>query len=55
MAPIANKTENNFGVTNKEYYGMLLYFLEWSMVRFPDSKQYYNNRKNDMSLFPATN
>ena len=21
----------NFGVTNKEYYGMLWYFLEWSM------------------------
>ena len=20
----------NFGVTNKEYYGMLWYFLEWS-------------------------
>ena len=23
-----------FGVTNKEYYGMLLYFLEWSIVAF---------------------
>ena len=22
----------NFGVTNKEYYGMLWYFLEWSIV-----------------------
>ena len=22
----------NFGVTNKEHYGMLLYFLEWSIV-----------------------
>ena len=22
----------NFGVTNKEYYGMLWYFLEWSNV-----------------------
>ena len=22
----------NFGVTNKEYYGMLRYFLEWSIV-----------------------
>ena len=21
----------NFGVTNKEYYGMLWYFLEWSI------------------------
>ena len=23
----------NFGVTNKEYYGMLWYFLEWSIVK----------------------
>ena len=22
----------NFGVTNKEHYGMLWYFLEWSIV-----------------------
>ena len=22
----------NFGVTNKEYYGMLWYFLEWSII-----------------------
>ena len=22
----------NFGVRNKEYYGMLWYFLEWSIV-----------------------
>ena len=22
----------NFGVTNKDYYGMLCYFLEWSIV-----------------------
>ena len=33
MAP--RETENNayakFGVTNKERYGMLWYFLEWSM------------------------
>ena len=33
MAP--RETENNayakFGVTNKEHYGMLWYFLEWSM------------------------
>ena len=30
------ETENNayakFGVTNKEYYGMLWYFLEWSIA-----------------------
>ena len=25
----------NFGVTNKEYYGMLWYFLEWSIVNIP--------------------
>ena len=33
MAP--RETENNayakFGVTNKEHYGMLWYFLEWSI------------------------
>ena len=33
MAP--GETENNastkFGVTNKEHYGMLWYFLEWSI------------------------
>ena len=26
----------NFGVTNKEHYGMLWYFLEWS-IAFPDT------------------
>ena len=34
MAP--RETENNayakFGVTNKEHYGMLGYFLEWSIL-----------------------
>ena len=34
MAP--RETENNayakFGVTNKEHYGMLWYFLEWSIT-----------------------
>ena len=33
LAP--KETENNayakFGVTNKEHYGMLWYFLEWSI------------------------
>ena len=24
----------NFGVTNKEHYGMLWYFLEWSITRW---------------------
>ena len=23
----------NFGMTNKEYYGMLWYFLEWSITK----------------------
>ena len=36
MAP--RETENNayakFGVTNKEHYGMLWYFLEWSICPF---------------------
>ena len=26
-----NSTYANFGVTNKEHYGMLWYFLEWSI------------------------
>ena len=34
MAP--RETENNayakFGVTNKEHYGLLWYFLEWSIL-----------------------
>ena len=40
MAP--RETENNayakFGVTNKEHYGMLWYFLEWSIetIRFSE-------------------
>ena len=27
-----NSTYANFGVTNKEHYGMLWYFLEWSIL-----------------------
>ena len=27
----------NFGVTNKEHYGMLWYFLEWSIKLRPTS------------------
>ena len=38
MAP--RETENNayakFGVTNKEYYGMLWYFLEWSIKQIEE-------------------
>ena len=26
----------NFGVTNKEHYGMLWYFLEWSIADLED-------------------
>ena len=26
--------KQNFGVTNKEHYVMLWYFLEWSMLQF---------------------
>ena len=26
----------NFGVTNKEHYGMLWYFLEWSIILADD-------------------
>ena len=40
MAP--RETENNayakFGVTNKEHYGMLWYFLEWSINWYAVSK-----------------
>ena len=30
----------NFGVTNKEHYGMLWYFLEWS-IRIHSEKEMY--------------
>ena len=46
MAP--RETENNayakFGVKNKEHYGMLWYFLEWS-IGFGSIKSLTNNRK----------
>ena len=29
---IEDKLMQNFGVTKKEHYGMLRYFLEWSIV-----------------------
>ena len=42
MAP--RETENNayakFWVTNKEHYGMLWYFLEWSIERFQSRGQH---------------
>ena len=38
----SRETENNayakFGMTNKEHYGMLWYFLEWSIVPFTSHK-----------------
>ena len=44
MAP--RETENEayvkFGVTNKQHYGMLWYFLEWSIQLF--SKQMLQNK-----------
>ena len=29
---LKTKLVQNFGVTNKEHYGMLWYFLEWSIL-----------------------
>jgi len=29
---LKTKLKQNFGVTNKEHYGMLWYFLEWSVL-----------------------
>ena len=31
----------NFGATNKEYYGMLWYFLEWSICSFKEPLDCY--------------
>ena len=44
MAPreTENKAYAKFGVTNKELYGMLWYFLEWSIQLF--SKQMLQNK-----------
>ena len=38
MAPRENETMlmQKFGVTNKERYGMLWYFLEWSITVVPN-------------------
>ena len=30
---LKTKIMQNFGVTNKEHYGMLWYFLEWAITR----------------------
>ena len=49
MAP--RETENNtyakFGVTNKEHYGMLWYFLEWSILAY-ESKHDHRLRMNNL-------
>ena len=44
MAPreTENKAYAKFGVTNKQHYGMLWYFLEWSIQLF--SKQMLQNK-----------
>ena len=33
----------NFGVTNKEHYGMLWYFLEWSIEGIDPAESQLNN------------
>ena len=35
----------NFGVTNKEHYGMLWYFLEWSIARRSVASSYQGSNK----------
>ena len=49
MAP--RETENNayakFGVTNKEHYGMLWYFLEWSITLLALNIMQFIKRIND--------
>ena len=34
----------NFGMTNKEYYGMLWYFLEWSITVEPVKQEPFGLR-----------
>ena len=45
----------NFGVTNKEHYGMLWYFLEWSIVTLAARSSFwhkiYFNFELNLSLF----
>ena len=42
----------NFGVRNKEHYGMLWYFLEWSIVVLSDIRlaQFINNNNKLLIL-----
>ena len=48
----------NFGGTNKEYYGRLWYFLEWSIEFFSqriDVKIEFSSQRREMLLFLTTN
>ena len=36
----------NIGVTNKEYYGMLWYFLEWSIISISEVQQIHGQNQN---------
>ena len=41
----------NFGVTNKEHYGVLWYFLEWSIDHFPSSKNSHFQNEAKCKIF----
>ena len=41
----------NFGVTNKEHYGMLWCFLEGAIQRFPHRSPYNLNKENCLYEF----
>ena len=48
----------NFGGTNKEYYGRLWYFLEWSIEFFSQRiyvKIEFSSQRREMLLFFTTN
>ena len=48
----------NFGVTNKEYYGRLWYFLEWSIEFFSQRiyvKIEFSSQRREILLFFTTN
>ena len=57
MAP--RKTENNtyekFGMTKKEHYGMLWYFLEWSITVHEDLLPNKNYLERKLSEFLQKN
>ena len=39
----------NFGVTNKEHYGMLLYFLEWSILTDNLVPRFLSSPRNEVA------